>query len=126
MAPDSQPPVCRIMDFGKFKYEQTKKLHASRRKQVVIQLKEVKLRPRTEEHDYQVKLRHLKRFLASGQKAKISILFRGREITHAEQGRAMLQRVLEEVKGLAHLEVEPKLEGRNMFMILAPRHQMPG
>lgn len=121
VAPNSQPPVCRVMDYGKFKYQQSKKAQASRKKQVTIQIKEVKIRPRTEEHDYQFKIRHTKKFLASGQKVKISIIFRGREISHSEQGRAMLQRIVDELKELAHLEVETKLEGRNMFLVLAPK-----
>lgn len=121
VAPNSQPPVCRVMDYGKFKYQQSKKSQASRKKQVTIQVKEVKIRPKTEEHDYQFKLRHIKKFLTQGQKTKISILFRGREISYAEQGRVMMQRILNEVKEVASLEVAPRLEGRNMFMVLTPK-----
>lgn len=121
VAPSSQPPVCRVMDYGKFKYQQNKKAQVSKKKQTIIQVKEVKIRPRTEEHDYQFKVRHTKKFLALGQKVKISMVFRGREISHTGQGLVMLQRIVNELKELASLEVEPKLEGRNMFMVLAPK-----
>ena len=121
VAPNATPPVCRIMDYGKFKYEQSKRLHESKRKQATLQVKEVKFRPRIDEHDYQFKVRHIKRFLTSGHKAKISLLFRGREITHVEQGKAMIDRIINDLKEMATLEVPPRLEGRNMTMILAPR-----
>lgn len=121
VSPNAQPPVCRVMDFGKFKYEQSKKAHASKKKQVFIQVKEVKIRPRTEEHDYQVKLRRAKQFLGSGHKVKVSIMFRGREMAHPDRGRQVLERVWEDVKELASQELAPKMEGRNMLMVLAPK-----
>lgn len=121
VAPNSQPPVCRIMDYGKYKYQQSKRSQEARKHQTIIQVKEVKVRPRTEEHDFQFKLRHVKRFLSEGNKAKISILFRGREIAHTEFGKEMLNRFIEGVKDLAVIEQAPRLEGRNMVMILAPK-----
>jgi len=121
VAPNSQPPVCRIMNYGKYKYQQSKRIQEARKHQTIIQVKEVKVRPRTEEHDFQFKLRHVKRFLSEGNKVKISMLFRGREIAHPEFGRELLNRFLEEVKDLIVLEQAPRLEGRNMVMILAPK-----
>ncbi|MBI5968070.1 MAG: translation initiation factor IF-3 [Deltaproteobacteria bacterium] len=121
VAPNSNPPVCRIMNYGKYKYQQSKRIQEARKHQTIIQVKEVKVRPRTEEHDFQFKLRHVKRFLSEGNKVKISILFRGREIAHPEFGREMLNRFLEEVKDLMVLEQAPRLEGRNMVMIIAPK-----
>lgn len=121
VAPNSKPPVCRIMDYGKYKYQQSKRSQEARKHQTIIQVKEVKVRPRTEEHDFQFKLRHVKRFLSEGNKAKISILFRGREIAHTEFGKEMLDRFIEGVKDLAVIEQAPRLEGRNMVMILAPK-----
>jgi len=121
VAPNSNPPVCRIMNYGKYKYQQSKRIQEARKHQTIIQVKEVKVRPRTEEHDFQFKLRHVKRFLSEGNKVKISILFRGREIAHPEFGREMLNRFLEGAKDLMVLEQAPRLEGRNMVMILAPK-----
>lgn len=121
VAPNSQPPVCRIMNYGKYKYQQSKRIQEARKHQTIIQVKEVKVRPRTEEHDFQFKLRHVKRFLSEGNKVKISMLFRGREIAHPEFGRELLNRFLEEVKDLIVLEQAPRLEGRNMVMIFAPK-----
>ena len=121
VAPNSQPPVCRIMNYGKYKYQQSKRTQEARKHQTVIQVKEVKVRPRTEEHDFQFKLRHVKRFLSEGNKVKISMLFRGREIAHPEFGKEMLNRFIEEVKEDTVLEQPPRLEGRNMVMILAPK-----
>jgi len=121
VAPNSNPPVCRIMNYGKYKYQQSKRTQEARKHQTIIQVKEVKVRPRTEEHDFQFKLRHVKRFLSEGNKVKISMLFRGREIAHPEFGKELLNRFLEEVKDLIVLEQAPRLEGRNMVMILAPK-----
>ncbi len=121
VAPQSRPPVCKIMDYGKFKYEQSKKAHEAKKSQTIIQVKEVKMRPKTEEHDFQYKLRHIKRFLDNGNKAKVCVIFRGREFNHKEMGRSILDRVAEEVKDIAIVEQAPKLEGRNMAMIIAPK-----
>jgi translation initiation factor IF-3 len=121
VAPGAAPPVCRIMNYGKYKYQQSKRSQEAKKHQTVIQVKEVKIRPRTEEHDFQFKLRHVKRFLGEGDKVKITLLFRGREIAHPEFGRDMLNRILEEVKDQTVIEQAPRLEGRNMVMILAPK-----
>jgi translation initiation factor IF-3 len=121
VAPNATPPVCRVMNYGKYKYQQSKRSQEARKHQTVIQVKEVKLRPRTEEHDFQFKLRHAKRFLSEGNKVKISILFRGRELAHPEFGRDMMNRFLEEVKDIMVIEQAPRLEGRNMVMVVAPK-----
>jgi len=120
VSPKSEPPVCRIMDYGKFKYQQSKKAHDAKKKQAVVHLKEVKMRPKTEEHDFQFKLRHIERFLKEGNKTKITIVFRGRELAHPDLGRNMLNRVTEEAKGWGKVEQPPKFEGRNFIMVLAP------
>jgi len=122
VAPNANPPVCRVMNYGKYKYQQSKRSQEARKHQTVIQVKEVKLRPRTEEHDFQFKIRHAKRFLSEGNKVKISILFRGRELAHPEFGRDMLNRFLEEVKDIMVVEQAPRLEGRNMVMVVAPKN----
>lgn len=121
VAPQATPPVCRIMNYGKYKYQQSKKIQEAKKHQTVIQVKEVKIRPRTEEHDLQFKLRHAKRFLSEGNKVKVSMLFRGREIAHPEMGRELLDRVIAELKDLVVIEQAPRLEGRNMVMLLAPK-----
>ena len=121
VSPNSNPPVCRIMNYGKYKYQQNKRLQEARKHQTVIQVKEVKIRPRTEDHDFQFKLRHVKRFLGEGNKVKVSMLFRGREIAHPEFGKDLLNRFIEEVKDLAIVEQAPRLEGRNMGMILSTK-----
>lgn len=121
VAPDADPPVCRIMDFGRYKYQQAKKLQESKKKQTVIQIKEVKLRPKTAEHDYQFKLRNIRKFLAQKNKTKVSLMFRGREIAHANLARGMLERIVEDVSDLAVVEQMPTLLGRNMTMVLAPK-----
>jgi translation initiation factor IF-3 len=118
--PMSKPPVCKIMDYGKFKYEEKKKASEAKKKQVVVHLKEVKLRPKTEEHDYEFKVRNIKRFLEEGNKARVTIMFRGREITHREQGQHILEDVVKDVKDLGVVEQAPRMEGRQMFMILSP------
>ncbi|MBU8897118.1 translation initiation factor IF-3 [Corallococcus sp. M34] len=118
--PMAKPPVCKIMDYGKFKYEEKKKASEAKKKQVVVHLKEVKLRPKTEEHDYEFKVRNVRRFLEEGNKAKVTIMFRGREITHKELGSAILDDVVKDLKEVAVVEQMPRMEGRQMFMILAP------
>jgi translation initiation factor IF-3 len=120
VSPKSEPPVCRIMDYGKFKYQQSKKAHDAKKKQAVVHLKEVKMRPKTEEHDFQFKLRHIERFLKEGNKTKITIVFRGRELAHPDLGRNILNRVTEESKEWGKVEQLPKFEGRNFVMVLAP------
>jgi len=120
VSPKSEPPVCRIMDFGKFKYQQSKKAHDAKKKQAVVHLKEVKLRPKTEEHDLEFKLRHIERFLKEGNKTKVTIVFRGREIAHSELGRQMMERIIEQSKEWAKVEQPAKFEGRNYVVILAP------
>lgn len=118
--PKATPPVCRIMDFGKFKYEQKKQANAARKKQKVIEVKEVKFRPKTDEHDLVVKVNHIRRFLEEGNKAKVTIRFRGREISHPETASRVLERVMEDVKDIGEVEQPYRLEGKAMTMILAP------
>jgi len=120
IAPQAAPPVCRLMDYGKFKYHESKKQHEARLKQKQVQVKEVKFRPGTDEGDYQVKLRNLIRFLEEGDKAKITLRFRGREITHQELGLALLKRVEADLQEHAVVEQFPKMEGRQMVMVLGP------
>ncbi|WP_444541986.1 translation initiation factor IF-3 [Chitinilyticum litopenaei] len=124
IAPNAQPPVCRLMDYGKFKYQKSKKEHAAKLKQKQIQVKEVKLRPGTDENDYQVKLRNLVRFLEDGDKAKVTLRFRGREMAHQEIGLAQLKRIEADLGELAVVEQFPKLEGRQMIMMLAPKKKI--
>ena len=121
VSPTAVPPVCRIMDYGKFKYQQSKKLQEAKKKQVQVQVKEVKLRPKTDEHDLLFKIKHVRRFLEEGDKAKITVVFRGREITHMNLGQVALDRFIEDLKDIAVIEVRPKMEGRNMFIIVAPK-----
>ncbi|MBI4664859.1 MAG: translation initiation factor IF-3 [Nitrospinae bacterium] len=121
VSPNATPPVCKIMDFGKFKYRQNKKSHDAKKKQKIIKLKEVKITPGTEEHDYQFKLSHARRFLGEGDKVKVAVFFRGREITHAELGLRILQRFEADLTEIAVVEQEAKQEGRNMLMIFAPK-----
>jgi len=118
--PMAKPPVCKIMDYGRFKYEEKKRASEAKKKQVVVHLKEVKMRPKTEEHDYEFKVRNVKRFLEEGNKARITIMFRGREITHKELGQTLLEDVIKDVKDVGVVEQVPRMEGRQMFMILAP------
>lgn len=121
VAPEAEPPVCRVMDFGRYKYQQSKKTAESRKKSTVIEIKEIKFRPKTGEHDYQFKLRNIQKFLAEKNKVKVSLMFRGREIAHADLGQALLERVLQDVGELAQAEQMPKLEGRSMIMVLGPK-----
>jgi translation initiation factor IF-3 len=121
ISPTAVPPVCRIMDFGKFLFETNKKAHAAKRKQKQIQVKEVKFRPGTEEGDYQIKLRNLLKFLGSGDKAKVTLRFRGREMAHQEIGVRLLQRVRQDLESVGTVEQFPRLEGRQMVMVIAPK-----
>ena len=121
VSPNADPPVCRIMDYGKYLFEQNKKAQSARRKQKQIHVKEVKFRPTTEEGDYQVKLRNLKRFLEDGDKTKVTLRFRGREMLHQDIGRRLLERIKGDLDELSLIEQFPKLEGRQMVMVLAPR-----
>lgn len=121
VAPTAKPPVCRIMDFGKYKYEMSKKAHESKKRQTVITVKEVKLRPRTDEHDIQFKMNHIRRFLVDGNKVKLTIMFRGREMAHTEQGRAVMERVIKGLEDIAAVEQSVGMEGRNMVAILGQK-----
>ena len=121
IVPTAEPPVCRVMDFGKFLFEQNKKRHAAKRKQKQIQIKEVKFRPGTEDGDYQVKLRNMLRFLEEGDKVKVTLRFRGREMMHQDLGVRMLKRVEEDLSELGVVEQFPKMEGRQMVMLISPK-----
>jgi translation initiation factor IF-3 len=121
VSPNADPPVCRIMDFGKYLFEQNKKAHAGRKKQKQIHVKEVKFRPGTEENDYQVKLQNLVRFLQQGDKAKVTLRFRGREMAHQELGVKLLKRVENDLEELATVEQFPKMEGRQLVMLMTPK-----
>ena len=123
VSPTADPPVCRILDFGKFLFEQNKKAHAAKRKQKQIQVKEVKFRPGTEEGDYQIKLRNLIRFLGEGDKAKITLRYRGREMVHQELGFKLLQRVQQDLQEHGVVEQMPKLEGRQLVMVISPKRK---
>jgi translation initiation factor IF-3 len=118
--PMAKPPVCKIMDYGRFKYEEKKRANETKKKQVVVKVKEVKLRPKTEDHDYETKVRHVREFLEEGNKAKVTIMFRGREITHREIGTRVLDDVVQDLKDVAVVEQTPRLEGKQMFMIIGP------
>jgi len=121
IVPNAEPPVCRVMDYGKFRFEENKKSQQSKKKQKQIQVKEVKFRPGTEIADYQVKMRNLNRFLEGGDKAKVTIRFRGREMAHRELGADLLDRIENELAEIANVEQRPKMEGRQMVMVLAPK-----
>jgi translation initiation factor IF-3 len=123
IAPTAAPPVCRLMDYGKFKYQEQKRAHDARLKQKIIQVKEVKFRPGTDEGDYLVKMRNVKRFLEDGDKAKITLRFRGREMAHQEFGVRLLDRIRVELEDVAMVEQMPKLEGRQMIMVIAPKRK---
>jgi len=120
VSPNAVPPVCRIMDYGKFKYQASKRAAEAKKKTARVELKEVKMRPKTEEHDFQVKLRNARRFLEEGNKVKMTVMFRGREVTHPEFGRKLLQRMAEEVKDLGAVESFPSMAGRFMTMVVGP------
>jgi translation initiation factor IF-3 len=123
VAPQASPPVCRLMDYGRYKFETVKREKDQRRKQNVIKLKEMKLRPKVAEHDFQTKFKGLRQFLEAGEKVKVTIMFRGREMVHQEIGRKILERVADDAKPFAVIERQPLLEGKNLFMILAPSRQ---
>ena len=120
IAPNAEPPVCRIMDYGKYRYEQEVKAKRARKNQVKLEIKEMKFRPKIDKGDYETKKKHIIRFLGSGAKVKVTIMFRGREMTHPEQGLDILERLTEDLKDIATVENKPKLEGRNMHMLFAP------
>ncbi|CAM5222286.1 Translation initiation factor IF-3 OS=Castellaniella defragrans OX=75697 GN=infC PE=3 SV=1 [Castellaniella defragrans] len=124
IAPTANPPVCRLMDYGKFKYQEQKRQQEARARQKVIQVKEVKFRPGTDEGDYQVKLRNLRRFIEDGDKAKVTLRFRGREMAHQDLGMRVLERVRDDLGDTVQVEAMPKLEGRQMVMVLAPRKKV--
>ena len=122
VAPTSTPPVCRIMDYGKFKYEQSKKEHKTRQHQKSTQVKEIKLRPRTDKHDLETKVRRILEFLADGSKIKVTVMFRGREMANRDLGRVAIEKIREEIKDAGTIEMEPRMEGRNLYMIVAPKN----
>jgi translation initiation factor IF-3 len=120
VAPNADPPVARVMDYSKWKYEEDIKAKKARKNQTTIQVKEIKFRPKIDVHDYETKKKHVTRFIESGAKVKVTIMFRGREMVHAERGLHILERLAEDIRDIAHIENEPKLEGRNMFMLVSP------
>ncbi len=121
VSPKSAPPVCRIMDYGKFKFQQSKKVQEARKKQSYVQIKEVKVRPKTEEHDLQIKIRRIREFLEKGHKVKVSLMFRGREISHPEMAQRVIDRVTEGIQDVGIVEMEPRLEGRFITMMIGVR-----
>lgn len=121
VSPTSDPPVCKILDFGKFKYEEQKKKNVARKKQKIIDVKEVKMRPGIERHDYDVKMRSMRRFLGEGDKVKVTLRFRGRELAHQHLGVKVLDRIRDDLDEIAKVEQLPKMEGRQMIMVVAPR-----
>ena len=121
VAPQAEPPVCKILDYGKFKYEEQKKAAEARKKQKIIEVKEIKLRPNIDDNDYDVKMRAATRFLEEGDKVKVTMRFRGREMAHGELGMAVLRRVQEQTAEMAKVEAHPRMEGRQMLMVLAPK-----
>jgi translation initiation factor IF-3 len=120
VAPNADPPVCRIMDFSKWKYEEALKAKKARKNQTTVSVKEIKFRPKIGDHDYDTKKKHVIRFIEANAKVKVTIMFRGREMVHAERGLAILERLAEDIRDIAHIENQPKLEGRNMFMLVSP------
>lgn len=121
VAPNARPPVCRIMDYGKYKYEQTKRQKEARKKQKIVSIKEVRMSPKIEEHDFQVKLRNAERFLKEGNKVKVSVRFRGREVVHSDLARDMLLQMAKNIEHIAKIDRQPAIEGRQMIMILSPK-----
>ena len=121
VAATTDPPVCRIMDYGKFKYEQQKKKAEAKKRQSVVQIKEIKVRPKTDDHDYDTKIRHIRRFLEDGDRCKVTVFFRGREIVHKDRGLAILYRMVRDLADVAKLEQEPRAEGRTLQMLLVPK-----
>ncbi len=122
VAPNADPPVCRIMDFGKYQYQQKKKKQEAKKKQSKIQVKEIKLRPKTDENDLQTKVRHIRRFIGEGDRCKVSVFFRGREMAHKDRGSELLKKVIDLTSDVAKVEQEPQYEGRSMHVLLAPIH----
>ncbi len=120
VAATADPPVCKIMDYGKFKYEQQKKKQEAKKRQTVVQIKEIKVRPKTDEHDYQTKLKHVRRFLEDGDRCKVTVFFRGREIVHKDRGLTILDRFIEDTKDVAKVDQEARAEGRTLQMMLVP------
>jgi len=121
IAPNSSPPVCRVMDYGKFRYQQNKKLQDAKKSQTIIQVKEIRIRPKTDGHDLQVKIKHIKKFLSEGDKVKITMMFRGREIAYTDIGRKIMEDMKADLEDLCVIDQQPRLEGRNMIMIVAPK-----
>lgn len=121
VSPTADPPVCRIMDYGKFRYQQSKKVQVAKKSQTVIQVKEIRLRPKTEEHDRDVKIKHIKRFLEEHDKVKVTVMFRGREIAYTDIGRGLMESIKAALVDECVIDQQPKLEGRNMIMILSPK-----
>jgi translation initiation factor IF-3 len=121
VSPNADPPVCKIMDYGRYKYEQTKKKQEAKKKQAAFQLKEIKVRPKTGDHDLQTKMGHIRKFLAKKDKVKVTVIFRGREITLSDRGRELLNQMATELEDIAVIEQYPKFEGRTMMMVLAPK-----
>jgi translation initiation factor IF-3 len=121
IAPNADPPVCKILDYGKFKYEEQKKKNEARKKQKIIEVKEIKLRPSIDDHDYQVKMRSMNKFIEEGDKVKVTMRFRGRELAHQDLGMNVLMRVRDDLEGIAKVEQMPRMEGRQMTMVVAPR-----
>ena len=121
VAATAEPPVCRIMDYGKFKYEQQKKKQEAKKRQTVVQIKEIKVRPKTDDHDYETKVRHVRRFIEEGDRCKVTVFFRGREIVHKDRGMTILERVVQDTQDIAKVEQEPRAEGRTLQMLLVPK-----
>jgi translation initiation factor IF-3 len=122
VAPNERPPVCRIMDYGKYKYQQAKRSQEAKKRQKVVQTKEVKMRPKTEEHDYQFKMRHARRFLEEGNKVKVTVLFRGREMDHIQLGQRLVDRIITDCKDVSAIEQTPRMEGQTLSLILMPKN----
>lgn len=123
VAPNARPPVCRIMDYGKYRYEQTKRQKEAKKKQKVVTVKEVRMTPKIEDHDFQVKTKNAERFLKDGNKVKVSVRFRGREVVHSHLARNMLLQMVEEINHIASIERQPMMEGRQMIMVLSPKQE---
>ncbi len=121
VSPNADPPVCRIMDYGKYKYQASKRAAEAKKKSAKVEVKEVKMRPKTEEHDFQVKLRNVRRFLEDGNRVKVTVMFRGREVTHPEFGRKLMEKLAEQVADIAQVEMNPRMAGRFMTMVVAPK-----
>lgn len=121
VSPNAEPPVCKILDYGKYKYEQQKKAAEARKKQKIVEVKEIKISPRIEKHDYEVKMRNMRRFIENGDKVKVTMRLRGREMAHQDIGMSLLKQMLEEMQDITSIELTPRLEGRQMVMILTPK-----